>query len=49
MWLDAVDLREFYAAPLGRVAERMIGGAVRAFWPDVKGMDSAVGTRGPKL
>ncbi len=38
MWLDAVDLREFYAAPLGRVAERMIGGAVRAFWPDVKGM-----------
>ncbi len=38
MWLDAVDLHEFYAGSLGRVAQRMIGGAIRASWPDVKGM-----------
>ncbi len=38
MWLDAVDLREFYASPLGQIAGRMIGGAVRAYWPDLTGM-----------
>lgn len=38
MWLDAVDLNEFYASPLGRVARRMIGRHLRGLWPDVSGM-----------
>ena len=39
MWLDAVDLREFYASPLGLTAKRIIGRHVRELWPDVKGMN----------
>ena len=38
MWLDVVDLQEFYAEPLGRVARRMIGRHLREAWPDVSGM-----------
>ncbi|MBK8176533.1 MAG: methyltransferase domain-containing protein [Rhodospirillales bacterium] len=38
MWSDAVDLRDFYASSLGRVARRMIGRRVRALWPDVRGL-----------
>ena len=37
MWTDAVDLRDFYASGLGRVARRMIGRRIRALWPDVRG------------
>lgn len=38
MWTDAVDLRDFYATSLGRVASRMIGNRIRSAWPNVKGM-----------
>ncbi len=36
--MDAVDLRDFYASPMGGVARRMIRRQIRALWPDVKGM-----------
>ncbi|MEO5335947.1 MAG: class I SAM-dependent methyltransferase [Magnetospirillum sp. WYHS-4] len=39
MWTDAVDLRDFYATSLGRVAGRVIANQVRQIWPDVKGMN----------
>lgn len=39
MWTDAIDLRDFYATPLGIVARRMIRRRLRAMWPDVGGMD----------
>ncbi len=35
--MDAVDLRDFYASGLGRVARRMISRRIRALWPDVRG------------
>ena len=38
MWLDAVDLRDFYASPIGHVARRMIGRHIRKLCPDVNGM-----------
>ena len=38
MWTDVVDLRDFYASSLGRVARRMIGRQVRLAWPDARGM-----------
>lgn len=38
MWTDAIDLRDFYASSLGRVARRMIGRRIRALWPDVRGL-----------
>lgn len=38
MWTDAVDLRDFYATPLGQVARRMIRRRIRPIWPDVTGM-----------
>jgi SAM-dependent methyltransferase len=38
MWTDAIDLRDFYATPLGRVARRMIGRSLRTLWPDVRGL-----------
>lgn len=38
MWLDVVDLRDFYASPLGRMSRRMIGRHLRSVWPDVTGM-----------
>lgn len=34
MPLDVVDLRAFYASPLGHVARRYIGQAMLRFWPD---------------
>lgn len=37
MWNDVVDLRDFYHAPQGAVARRMVRRAVRALWPDVSG------------
>ncbi|MGU3495532.1 class I SAM-dependent methyltransferase [Xanthobacteraceae bacterium A53D] len=38
MFLDVVDLRSFYAQPLGVVTRRLIGRAVRARMPDVRGL-----------
>src|SRR5918992_5558537 len=38
MSLDVVDLRNFYAQPLGIVARRFIGRGVRARWKDVRGL-----------
>ncbi len=37
MWMDAVDLRDFYASEQGRVARIMIRRQIREVWPDVKG------------
>lgn len=34
MPIDVVDLRAFYASPLGRVARRIIGRTMLRFWPD---------------
>lgn len=34
MSLDVVDLRSFYAAPLGHLARHVIGRAMLRFWPD---------------
>jgi SAM-dependent methyltransferase len=39
MWMDAVDLREFYATPTGRVAQRIVRQNLRQMWPDVTGMN----------
>ena len=38
MWIDAIDLRDFYATTLGRVARRAVRGRVRDMWPDTRGM-----------
>lgn len=38
MQLDVVDLRTFYAAPLGIVARRLLGRAVRTRWPETRGL-----------
>lgn len=38
MFLDVVDLRSFYAQPLGVVTRRLLGRAIRARLPDVRGM-----------
>ncbi len=37
MSTDVVDLRSFYASPLGRVARRFIGRAMLRFWDNVGG------------
>ena len=34
MWRDVVDIRDFYASPLGQTARRMIRRRVRRQWPD---------------
>ncbi|MGC2857303.1 class I SAM-dependent methyltransferase [Novispirillum sp. DQ9] len=38
MWLDVVDLRDFYASPLGQVARRLVRRRLRRVWPDVRGL-----------
>lgn len=38
MFLDVVDLRSFYAQPLGVVTRRLLGRAVRARFNDVRGL-----------
>ncbi|QTL05856.1 methyltransferase domain-containing protein [Aquabacter sp. L1I39] len=38
MFLDVVDLRSFYAQPLGVVTRRILGRAVRARFADVQGL-----------
>ena len=37
MWSDIVDLREFYAGPLGRLVRRLIGRRLRELWPALAG------------
>ncbi|MDR4308822.1 methyltransferase domain-containing protein [Chelatococcus sambhunathii] len=50
MALDVVDLREFYARPLGELARRILRAKLRARWPDLKGMRVAgVGYATPYL
>lgn len=34
MWADVVDLRDFYATSLGRLARHMIRRRIRLMWPD---------------
>lgn len=38
MFLDVVDLRSFYAQPLGTVTRRLLGRAIRSHWPDTHGL-----------
>ena len=38
MWTDAVDLRDFYASPMGRVAAGVLRMNMREIWPDVSNM-----------
>lgn len=38
MPLDVVDLRAFYAAPLGRLAQRYVAGVIRSWWNDTVGL-----------
>ena len=35
MWMDVVDLRDFYATSLGQVAGRAVRHRIREFWPDL--------------
>lgn len=36
MWLDVVDLRDFYATPLGRLVSQLISRQLCDIWPDAK-------------
>jgi SAM-dependent methyltransferase len=38
MLIDVVDLRNFYANPLGTVARRLVGRAIARFWPRMTGL-----------
>ena len=38
MSVDIVDLKAFYASPLGTVARRLVGRVVDRFWPDLRGL-----------
>jgi SAM-dependent methyltransferase len=50
MQLDVVDLRTFYAAPLGTVARRLLGRTIRARWGSTAGLAVAgVGFATPYL
>ncbi|MDH3240794.1 MAG: class I SAM-dependent methyltransferase [Alphaproteobacteria bacterium] len=37
MWMDVVDLRDFYATSLGQVAARAVRRRIREIWPDLTG------------
>lgn len=37
MWMDVVDLRDFYATSLGQVAARAVRQRIRELWPDFTG------------
>jgi SAM-dependent methyltransferase len=37
MWLDVIDLRDFYESSLGLVARRLIRRRIRGLWPDLTG------------
>ncbi|MHA1544889.1 MAG: class I SAM-dependent methyltransferase [Alphaproteobacteria bacterium] len=36
--MDVIDLREFYAQPLGRVVRRIVSARLRKLWPDLSGL-----------
>jgi SAM-dependent methyltransferase len=38
MNVDVVDLRAFYASPLGHVARRLVGRAIERFWGPIQGL-----------
>lgn len=37
MYIDVIDLKDFYSGQLGRTAHRLIGHKLRARWPDAGG------------
>lgn len=37
MWVDVVDLKDFYGSSLGQAARRLIVRRLRQMWPDVRG------------
>lgn len=37
MALDVIDLRDFYASPIGQTVRRLIHNRIRSLWPTVKG------------
>jgi SAM-dependent methyltransferase len=38
MWLDVVDLRDFYDTVLGQVVRRLVRRRIRQIWPDVRAL-----------
>lgn len=38
MWMDVVDLRDFYDGSLGQVSRRLLQRRLRAIWPDTRGL-----------
>ena len=47
---DVIDLREFYATRLGKVARKLLRRRIRQLWPDVAGLDLlALGYPSPYL
>lgn len=38
MWNDVIDLRDFYASPLGQAVQRILRRRIREFWPDTQGL-----------
>src|SRR5262245_66175654 len=38
MWIDVVDLRDFYEGALGQVARRLIRRRLREMWPGTGGL-----------
>ena len=50
MYLDVVDLKDFYSGPLGHVVRRVIGRKLRDMWPNVHGETvMGLGYAGPYL
>lgn len=39
MRIDIIDLRDFYAVPLGRVVARVVDRHLRILWPNLRGLD----------
>ncbi len=39
MFQDVVELRSYYASPLGKITTRLIRRQIRTLWPSIKGMD----------
>jgi SAM-dependent methyltransferase len=39
MWRDVIDIRDFYATPMGRQCQRLINARLARMWPDTKGMN----------
>jgi SAM-dependent methyltransferase len=50
MYVDIVELRDFYASPLGKLVRRLTMPRLKALWPDAKGMSVlGLGYAGPYL